>query len=368
MQVDKDSKVIILPRSTSTSSLREYKIVNLPITSASSSAGATKSYLIQDSKIYELNVIKGENSNIKLKSGDAVKSFIFEPVSRETDATDATTESSSDDGNVTNGAVLQSCHTLIASPYNFTYLLIAIFEKHGDKFSRFHTLDDIRDTLSSLESGQDWVYDVPRKVFLKSLANVCKSIIESCGGGGGEEEEDKISEQDSDDRFYKYSSTRSTEWVNSKIVALHQWILHSDGDNRPPTNSLMTKIKKELHDPTVTNDPSANQDQQQQQHELINEMALIYAIDYICDSYIANLKPKIISQYNYNFTKVDGYLTSLKQKQKDLEAIEANMNEVITTTANSNKSASAAKKNGKKKPVKKVAVGKGALDGFFKKA
>ncbi|KAG5419298.1 hypothetical protein I9W82_003065 [Candida metapsilosis] len=363
MQVDKDSQVIILPRSKDNSSApKEYKIINLPVSSSatSSSSSTTKSFLIQDPNIYELNVIKGDNSSVKLKSGDAVKSFIFEPVANQNASQlgDDAPPTSND------GAVLQSCHTLIASPYNFTYLLITIFEKHGDKFSRFHTLDDIRDTLSSLESGHDWVYDIPRSVFVKSLTHVCESIVE--GGSGSEMKDDE--NEDGGDRFYKYSSIKSIEWVNTKVLALKEWTLYSNKGSS--TNSIMSKIKKELYDPTAAGDTSNNNDHQD---ELTNQMALIYAIDYICDSYTPSLKPKIISHFNYNFTQVDDHLSTLKQKQKNLEAVEANMNEVNTTTANTVKSsaaaaAAAAKKNNKKKPVKKVAVGKGALDGFFKKA
>ncbi|CCG25837.1 hypothetical protein CORT_0C04630 [Candida orthopsilosis Co 90-125] len=356
MQVDRDSQVIILPRSSTVESSREYKIINLPVTLSSAASTPTKSYLIQDSEIYELNVIKGDNSNSKLKLGDAVKSFIFEPIPESIE----TNEESSTDG-APQGAVLQSCHTIVTSPYNFTYLLATIFEKHGDKFSRFHTLDDIRDTLSSLELGHDWVYDIPRAVFMKSLANICESIAE----GGSEEKDLKEGNEDIGDRFYKYSPDKSIAWVNSKVLALKQWILHSD-DNRKTTNSIVSKIKKELHDPTGTDDPSNVQNETQ--HELTNQMALLYAIDYICDSYVPIIKPKLISHFDYNFTQVDDYLTNLEQKQKNLEVVEANMNEVITTTANTTKASVAAKKNGKKKPVKKVAVGKGALDGFFKKA
>ena len=356
MQVDKDSQVIILPRSKDNAlAPKKYKIVNLPISSITASS-STKSFLIQDSNIYELNVIKGDNSSVKLKLGDAVKSFIFEPVANPNE-----NDSSNDAIASNNGAVLQSCHTLIASPYNFTYLLITIFEKHGDKFSRFHTLDDIRDTLLSLESGHDWVYDIPRLAFMKSLGHVCESIVE--GGSGNEIKGDE--NEDGGDRFYKYSSLKSLEWVNTKMLALKEWILHLN--KGLSTNSIMSKIKKELYDPTAAGDSLNNNDHQE---ELTNQMALVYAIDYICDSYTPSLKPKIISHFNYDFTQVDDYLSTLKQKQKNLEAVEANMNEVNTTTANTVKSSAAAasKKNNKKKPAKKVAVGKGALDGFFKKA
>jgi len=374
MQVDKDSQVIILPRLNSLDHSTEHKIINLPIpksssSSSSSSTVSTKSYLIQDSRLFELNVIKGDNSNVRLKSGDAVKSYIFEPV---IEPKGINSTFPADEDNRTQGAVLQSCHTLIASPYNFTYLLITIFEKHGDKFSRFHTLDDIRDRLLSLELGHDWVYDIPRVVFLKSLANICESIIEGGGGNGdgnGEEGNRSLSDaiEDAGDRFFKYSETKSLEWINSKIVALQQWILHLDDDKRT-TNSIMSKIKKGLHDPTRNEDTSTNQEEEQNQ--LMDQMAMIYAIDYVCDSYIPDTKSKIILQFKYDFGKVDDYFAQLKQKQKDLEAVEANMNEVITATANTtNASATGTKKNGKKKnPVKKVAVGKGALDGFFKKA
>lgn len=71
--MDKESKVIILPESNI-----PFKIIKLPI---STNLDTFKSYLLQESTLYELNIIDGStDENIaKLKSGAAVKSFIFEP-------------------------------------------------------------------------------------------------------------------------------------------------------------------------------------------------------------------------------------------------------------------------------------------------
>ncbi|KAI5952598.1 hypothetical protein KGF54_003465 [Candida jiufengensis] len=311
MNVDKDTRVIILPKTEKGHQF--YKIINLPLPS---DLTKLKSYLIyeNDNKIYELNIIKGDNSSVTLKNGDAVKSIIIESTTG-------------------NGGVLQSANILIGSPFNFTYLLISLFEKHYKQINVFKTVEDIRDSLVSLEN--DWIYDINSEVFTNSLSAICDEIEEN------------------ETKFFKYSNEKCIEWINSKILNLQKYIQSSNN------NSILSKIKSELNDSTQINYII--------DENLINEMSLLYSIDYICDSYLPQLKQQIISHYNYNFFKMETHLSELKQKQKNLEVIESNMNEINMITANAN-AANKKKKQPPKKQVKKVAIGKGALDGFLKKA
>lgn len=124
--MDKESKVIILPKTNSSS---EFKIINLP---NPTNLTTTKSYLLHhnedsNNQLYELNIIGGEDDNdgnddektdndnagrknkgkkpkSKLKSENSIKSLIFEP-----------------------GYVLQSPKIIISNKFNISYLLISLF-------------------------------------------------------------------------------------------------------------------------------------------------------------------------------------------------------------------------------------------------
>ncbi|KAI5959162.1 uncharacterized protein KGF55_005505 [Candida pseudojiufengensis] len=331
MNIDKDTRVIILPKlaneseKTDTNQTQEYKIINLP---TPSDLTKFKSYLIYEksNKIYELNIIKGENSSITLKNGDAVKSIIIESIDPQLNGGGG-------------GGVLQSANIIIGSAFNFTFLLISIFERHVENFNNlFKTIEDIRDSLSSLEG--DWIYEINYDIYKQNLNNICDEILEN------------------DTLFYKYCSRKSIEWINNKILSLQNYILTSSNNN-----TILRKIILELNDSTQLNHII--------DENLIKQNSLIYSIDYICDSYLPFMKEKLIDYYNYDFHLVENYLIELKQKQKNLEIIENNMNEINSITANTinnkNKNNNK-KKNGSKNQSKKVAVGKGALDGFFKKA
>ena len=330
MNIDKTNKVIILPAQPKSECSIEYKIINLPTSNLTS----TKPYLVDSDSIYELNTILGNNTAYQLPtSGDAVKSYIFEP----------------EDPSI-EGGLLQSSKTIITSPFNFTYLLISIFHTHQEKFrNTFKTIDDIRDSLESL-GEYTWVYDVPERIYLLSLDSICESIIE-----GNQE------------RFYKYSVNKAMDWVNGKVTALSNFIFEEKG------NSIMRKIQLELNDPTSI---EGHIDE-----EVLQNTVMCYAIDYVCFSYLCKgVREVLVENLKYDFTKMETYLAEIKKKQRDLQIVDANMNEVNQTTSNANKTnikdhnqnrnrnqSKNTQQLKRKKPVQKVAVGKGALDGFFKK-
>ncbi|RLV90159.1 hypothetical protein JA1_004757 [Spathaspora sp. JA1] len=307
MHIDKDSKVILLPE---TASPTEFKLIQLPI---SNNLNQTKSYLYEpiSTTIYELNQIRSIES-AKLKSGDAVKSFIIES------------------GN-SDGAIIQSPRTIISSKFNLCYLLISsLYGQKND--TRFITIDDFMDRLT-------WSQNLPESVLISALEKVCEEL------------------NNDDVTFYKFSIEKSLLFINEKILALVDFIA-----NQP--NSIIDKIKAELTDPTNTTTEEIPQD-------ILNQLILQYAIDYVCSTYIedSNFKQDLINKFEYKFDQVEKYLVEIREKQKSLALVEANMNEVINSTIkNRNKEKEQVKKSTKKIQVKKVAVGKGALDGFFKRA
>ncbi|EGW32856.1 uncharacterized protein SPAPADRAFT_136855 [Spathaspora passalidarum NRRL Y-27907] len=300
MHIDKDSRVILLPE---TESPAEFKILELP---TSNNLSTTKSYLFDatTNSLYELNEIRTSES-AKLKSGDAVKSYILE----------------SD----TSGAIIQSPRTIISSKFNLVYLLISILS--SQKEDRFITVDDFMDRVA-------WSHNLPESVISNALVQICDELDQG------------------DAKFYKFSLDKSIQFVNEKITKLVEFFTNEK-------NTVIEKVRAELNDPTSTEVVS---------QQLVSELTLQYAIDYVCGSYIAEptFKQDLIKKYQYKFDNVDAYLAKLKEKQKSLAVVEANMNEVIHSTVKNRKKEQ--KKTIKKVQTKKVAVGKGALDGFFKKA
>ncbi|KAI3406230.2 hypothetical protein KGF56_001072 [Candida oxycetoniae] len=320
MEIDKSSKVIVLPRLSPEKDLIEYKVVDLPIATLSS----TKPYLITTQEVYELNTIKGDDSKVKLSNGEAVKSIILEPQDHDIP-----------------GAVIQSGDVILATKFNIVYLLISIFDRHLSKFRNFKTLEDIKDSLSSIVEEYSWIYDIPDTVYYRSLPVICDQIIEG-----------------NDEKFYKYSNEKSMSWVNDKIEAMSKFVREEKG------NSILKRINMELNDPTNI--------ESKVDTDVLQSTITRYSIDFICDSYlIPDIKPKLINQFKYDFTKMEKYLLGLSQKRKNLEAVEANMSDVnrITSNTKSNSNSNSRKQAMvKKKATNKVAVGKGALDGFFKRA
>ncbi|CAK9439201.1 uncharacterized protein LODBEIA_P34250 [Lodderomyces beijingensis] len=324
MEIDKNAKLIILPTPPD-GEHREYRIVKLPTPDLT----ASKPYLLQDSTVCELSTITGSNSAITLPNSNAVKSFLLEPL----------------DASVV-GAVLQSSTTTVASPFNFTYLMMSLFVTQGDKFATFKSVDDIRDTLSEISPSHRAMSEVGDAVYVRSLSLICDVITEG------------------NEAFYRFNAGKSFEWVRGRIDALETYIAEKAG------NSILKKIRAELLDPTSVDHVVES--------SVLQNAILCYAVDYICDSYlVADFKAQLVQHFNFDFSKMETYLAEIKSKQKKLEAVEANMNDVNVVSSNATKAAKKLllqqqqqQQQAKKRAGggKKVAVGKGALDGFFKRA
>ncbi|KAK6199457.1 ribonuclease H2, subunit B [Scheffersomyces amazonensis] len=326
MLVDASTKVILLPAAQNVS--KSYKLIRMPIPK---DLTQYKPYLVDEQRIYELSQVKGVNpygeKAVLLKNGNAVKSYIFE--SPKEDGAEAGT-----------GAVLQSSSLTVSNTFNFVYLVLSIVLNHEDTFTKnYITVHDFIDKLSSIFPQNEWIDTVPVKVYTDALSLISDEIEEN------------------DEFFYKFNKTRSLEWIKVKVEALNQYIHSQSGDY-----TIYSHIKSKLYDHNGV----------LPKQEIIDLLSLHYSIDFIIDSYLTTqFKHDYIKHFNYDFQPLDTYLANLSTTKKKLQAIEDNMNAIVQSTANATsgkKSAKGGAKPVKKKEIKKVAIGKGALDGFFKRA
>ena len=341
MEVDKSTKIILLPKDTED----QYTLVHLPL---SKELQKSKPFFINGdgSEILELNEITGENKYTKkegapiLKNGDSVRSFIFElaiPPKKALSNGDLSNGNTSLDNHraSSGGFVLESSHMITTTKFNLTYLLQSILHTNQDLFTkRYITLEDVCDLIESLCTEKDWVHKISPSTYQRSLATICQVIDEN------------------DEFFYKYSPEKSVEFISTKINKLVTFLK----ENREKV-SLYNHLYSKLLDPTesivVTDD-------------IIDEMVLRYGIDFVCDSYCLDvIKMELMNKHD--FSKLEAHIEGIAAKQKNLLVVEENITSVVKTTAAAKNNIKIEKK-GKKKEVKKIAVGKGALDGFFKKA
>ncbi|CCE85747.1 Piso0_005374 [Millerozyma farinosa CBS 7064] len=319
MLVDNATRVILLPQGE-----QSYSIIRLP---SSTSFGENIVCLIQGDTMYEIREINGKNPYMinmdkvpKLPNNDgAVKSLIFE----------------SD----TNGYVLQNPNLLVTSKFNFAYFLISVMHGEENFAKRFITLEDIIDSLGSKYSGQEWVTSVPFAIYIRALGMICEKIEEN------------------DETFYKYSKDKAFTFLQNKIDEVTKYLLSK------PHVALNKKIMSELLSSSIdsTKIPS----------EVLQESTTKHSIDLICGSYIpVHVKQEFCENKKYSWSNLDKYLADLAAEKKGLELAESNMNSIINETVVNRKDtkSDSKKKPARKKVVNKVPVGKGALDGFFKKA
>lgn len=319
MTVGSDTKVILLPKESSNQ--LSFKILKLPL---DSKGVLVKSFLLGGNELFELLEVKGVNSfsnknTVLLKNGTSVKSFVFEG-----------------DGN-SHSLILQSPNVLVATKFNLVFLLILIMYKNDSFNKRFITLEDFIDSITEIYEDKTWVYEIPKELFATALRLICELIEEN-----GEE-------------FFKFSIQKTIAFLTSKVESLTQFI-------KSKPNSIIMKIRAELIDPTNT-EPIIPEN-------ILDISILKHALYLICNSYITeDIIEDLKSLKNYLFKELDDYMKSMNIKKKEIETVESGMNEIASTSSKvRNKKKVEIKKKATKKTVKKVAVGKGALDGFFKKA
>lgn len=246
--MEADSKVLLLPKGKQVES---YRIIRVP---ESQDLEKTIPILLDlDSKTYLVGEIDGNSTKgVQLKSGGAVKSFIFE-------------NCDSNGG----GFVLQSPNTLVTNMFDPTYLFISLLYCNPDLFSkRFITYEDLSDQIGSKYGP--WIHEFDQVQVMKCLEQICETIEEG------------------DEPFYKFLEIKAATFVHERIEKLRSYIASH------PKLSVHSIIRDRIVPPhQEVSDVPASVVEASIQHT---------ALDMVCDSYLLPvMKAVIIKQFQYNF-------------------------------------------------------------------
>lgn len=307
MEVDERTKLILLPKGYSS-----FDILTLPF------GDLKKNVLATDDQLYEIREIHGSSEHDvrpepELPLGGAVKSIIIER------------------RDSLQGAVVKSPNLLTTNPFNIAYYALNLMYKQKEVFtSRFHTLEDILDNLTILSSHNTLISKIEQ-----SMDILCTSI-----------EENK-------DHFYKLSLDKSFDYLSTKITSLKNFLIDT------PDLILTGHIKSSLYLAGV--EPTT---------EIVNLQILKYSMDMIFGSYLSEqMKEDYLKHAKYDFSLLDEFVKRQESKNRALAAIEENMGSVVLSTKQAKNNSKISKTvKSSKKPAKKVAIGKGALDSFFKRS
>lgn len=305
MELDESTKLILLPEGCFS-----FECISLSLNDSS------KSILVANDHLFELREVHGSSQydvrpEPTLPSGGAVKSIIVEGKE------------------LSPGAVLKSPSIINCTPFNIVFYILGAMHQRKDIYtSRYQTLDDILDNLDLSSS-----HSTLRRKTSDALALICDSIQEN-----GEE-------------FYKYSTDKSFEFLESKTRKLQRHLLDS------PDYAITGLIKASLS--ILGEEPAA---------EILDLQTTKYCVDMIFGSYLSEkLKEEFLKHRNIDFSLLDASIKEQESKRRALAAVQDNMEAVVLSTKQAKNNTKNTKTKTTKKPVKKVAVGKGALDSFFKR-
>ncbi|ESW98244.1 hypothetical protein KL918_004010 [Ogataea parapolymorpha] len=217
-----------------------------------------------------------------------------------------------------------NCELWIATKYNPVYLLLDFFT---DALSREHVrMVSFQDLLEQFEGCETLQELLENGVDLqKPLLQICESVDEN------------------DETFYKPSMQKIIGYLSSKVNHLAQ--------NLP--SALVASAKKKLALPGFEPTDEVLQVSKKQ-------LAIELISSYVDAKYLNDLKKL------YSTEILDSYMVEYKRKEQSTALAEENINTLNGMNAANPKKRKVEKKVVRKE-VKKVAVGKGALDGFFKK-
>lgn len=309
MEYDESTKLLILPKGYTS-----FDILELPY------GDLSKKILATEDQLFELREVHGSSQHDthpepELPSGGAVKSVIIELADS------------------SEGGVLKSPRLVTCTPFNIVFYVLNMMHNLKEVYmSRFHTLDDILENFKLHISN-----NTLRSKLEASMEIVCTSIEEN------------------NELFFKLSMEKSFEFLSRKIELLKSLILSSS------EFAVVGVIKGSLRQSNSVDEPPAQ----------IEELQTIkYSIDIIFGSYLSeDLKSEYLEFAKIDFSPLIEYLEKQQANIRALAAIDDNMEQVVQTTKKSKKvRQQASNVKTTKKVVKKVAVGKGALDSFFKRS
>ncbi|KAG7887538.1 hypothetical protein KL936_004235 [Ogataea polymorpha] len=217
-----------------------------------------------------------------------------------------------------------NCELWIATKYNPLYLLLDFFT---DALNREHVrMVSFQDLLEQFERCETLQELLENGVDLqKPLLQICESVDEN------------------DETFYKPSMQKIIGYLSSKVDHLAQ--------NLP--SALVASAKKKLSLPGFEPTEEVLQVSKKQ-------LAIELISSYVDAKYLDDLKKL------YSTEILDSYMVEYRRKEQLTALAEENINTLNVMNAANPKKRKVEKKVVRKE-VKKVAVGKGALDGFFKK-
>ncbi|OWB58220.1 hypothetical protein B5S28_g4223 [[Candida] boidinii] len=302
--------------------------------------------------IHELNKISFKNPHLSAKKqpietldGKPIRSILF----NQTKIIDQGAENSQ----AGEGYVLEDPRIQIATKFNSVYWLLAFYKnvliKNEDEL-RFSSYEDIVEKLDNNDTFHCLIdLDID---FNKSLKVICECIEEN------------------EEFFYKVSIKKILKYLKMKIEKIASQFPESikqsllDDKFKLPIIDIAEEEKRSIEE---------KQTAKQEDEKIMNLAKLQYSIhllgSYLDDYYIN----KLLSLYDFSpiQERLDK-IVSLQQEQNvalaNLEALNGNLSSINEN--NKKRTKDSAKGANKKKPAsttKKVASGKGALDGFFKK-
>ncbi|OUM54639.1 hypothetical protein BVG19_g4056 [[Candida] boidinii] len=347
---------VLLPdhRCVNVSASKKYTILNLPHpkTLEAQQFIIYKDDLTNSTVLHELNKISFKNPHLSAKKqpietldGKPIRSILFNQTE--------IIEHGSVNSQTGEGYVLEDPRIQIATKFNFVYWLLAFYKnvliKNEDEL-RFSSYEDIVEKIGNNDTFHCLIdLDID---FNKSLKLICECIEEN------------------DELFYKVSIKKILKYLKMKTEKIGNQFPHSIKQSL-----LEDKFKLPIIDIDEEEKRTVEEKQiaLQEDEKIMNLAKLQYSIhllgSYLDDYYIN----KLLSLYDFSPIKERlDRIVSLQQEQNvalaNLEALNDNLSSINEN--NKKRTKDSVKGANKKKPLlttKKVASGKGALDGFFKK-
>ncbi|ODV58267.1 Rnh202p ASCRUDRAFT_77974 [Ascoidea rubescens DSM 1968] len=307
--------------------------------------------------LYEIRKISGSNphlssiNRVETKNSKAVKSLLVEHSKKSGD----------------NGLILEDPLVYIATPCNIVYLLISFFvvdakeddgSRRNREQARYLTIEDILDSLEALigkfsDKWSDNFNLIPKSMIIQKLDKICDQIAEN------------------EQSYYKFSIVKTLKYLQAKIENFVEV-------NNFPVSILNSIIYKKYYSNKGEND--VNEDSKEYENGIPNDILNIIKTKYAINIFQAYLNNKLVDQliskyYEKDFVKLDEYSRLLEQEKSKKLIAQKNINELNDSLSNdiksfnknNNKNNNKAKTTKKTATTKKVQVGKGALDFFFKK-
>lgn len=216
--------------------------------------------------------------------------------------------------NENEGIINESADVLICTKFDLIYLLIpALYNS-----TNFITMENIID-------NNDWLSKVPEQVIDKALNPIVETIDEN------------------NETFYKVSQEKVFQYLTNRINNVQKCVKNS---------SFLNQLKMDLFVSLEEEIPSE-----------ILDMEILRTSVNIVTSYVSiPLESDILKHNGYDFTGLNEHKSKVEKLIRTQEAIQ----EASLPKKNGQRAKPKQSTNSNSKP-KKVAVGKGALDSFFKK-